>query len=65
MARRLGLTGWVRNLPDGRVESFACGGAEALQSFEDWLWKGPEYARVERVAASEAPVEEMKGFAVR
>lgn len=65
VARRLGLTGWVRNLPDGRVEALACGEPEALAAFEDWLWEGPQHARVQAVTASEAPVEDLSGFGVR
>jgi acylphosphatase len=40
-ARELGLKGWVRNLPDGRVEAFASGPAHKLQDFEARLRKGP------------------------
>jgi acylphosphatase len=46
-ARRLGLDGWVRNLPDGRVEALAAGRTERLASFEDWLRAGPPGARVD------------------
>ncbi|BAU49036.1 acylphosphatase [Sulfurifustis variabilis] len=65
VARRLGLTGWVRNLPDGRVEALACGEAAALRAFEAWLWEGPAHARVEAVVASDVPEEDFKGFRVR
>ncbi|RTZ60280.1 MAG: acylphosphatase [Gammaproteobacteria bacterium] len=47
---RLGLDGWVRNLPDGRVEAVACGDAEMLERFESWLRKGPAFARVTALA---------------
>ncbi|CAG0950661.1 acylphosphatase [Anaerolineae bacterium] len=46
MARRLNLTGWVRNLPDGSVETHAYGDKTALDQFARWLHKGPENARV-------------------
>ncbi len=52
-ARRLGVTGWVRNLPDGRVEALAQGSPSALQEFEKWLWQGPENALVEKVTGEE------------
>jgi acylphosphatase len=52
-ARKLGLTGWVRNLPDGRVQALAQGSFTALQEFEKWLWQGPEDAEVEKVAGEE------------
>lgn len=65
VARRLGLTGWVCNLPDGRVEALACGEAEALHTFEGWLWEGPAHAHVDSVVAADAPAEDFTGFAVR
>lgn len=48
-ARRLGLTGWVRNLPDGRVEVLACGERERLERLLEWLHEGPPHADVSRV----------------
>ena len=48
-ARRLGLQGWVRNLPDGRVEAEAFGSSSALDSFCSWLQQGPRSARVSLV----------------
>ncbi len=64
-ALRLGLTGWVRNLPDGRVEAVASGGHAALGEFEAWLSRGPSRARVEDVAASDYPSETFADFSVR
>ena len=46
-AMRLGLSGWVRNLPDGRVEGWAEGDAELVGQLIAWLWRGPELARVD------------------
>lgn len=48
-AEALGLTGWVRNLPDGRVEIVAEGNPEALQQLYDWCHDGPPAARVTEV----------------
>lgn len=48
-ARRLGLTGWVRNLPDGRVEVLACGERPALDTLVEWLHEGPPHANVSGV----------------
>jgi acylphosphatase len=42
----LDLTGWVRNLRDGRVEILACGTGEALDEFEGLIKKGPLFAKV-------------------
>jgi acylphosphatase len=57
-ARRLGLSGWVANRPDGAVEGLACGPADGLEAFRGWLRRGPPAARVERVdweQAGESP----------
>ena len=49
-ARALGLTGWARNLPDGRVEIVAAGAdADVLGRLEARLRDGPAHARVEAV----------------
>lgn len=49
-AIREGITGWVRNLPDGRVEALAEGEAESLTRMERALRSGPGGARVDDVA---------------
>lgn len=55
-AETLGVTGYARNLPDGRVEVLACGAATAVQSLCDWLWEGPPAAQVSVVeVATVAP----------
>ena len=51
-AVRLGLTGFVRNEPNGTVFAVACGEEEALAAFELWLWKGPVQAKVTNVRKS-------------
>lgn len=45
-AQRLGLTGWVRNLPDGRVEVQAFGPVARLNELRTWLQRGPALSRV-------------------
>lgn len=50
------LVGWVRNLPDGRVEVLAGGSAAALQSLTDWLWHGPRLAEVQNVSVTDEPI---------
>lgn len=52
-ARAEGLGGWVTNLPDGSVEAWAEGDAEALARLEWRLWQGPPLARVEDVATED------------
>jgi len=62
-AQALGLTGWVRNCPDGSVETVAEGDPEALARFREWLGKGPPGARVESVTEKEEPATgEFSGF---
>jgi acylphosphatase len=48
-AQRLGVSGWARNLPDGRVEVLACGEAQAVDQLCVWLHQGPSLARVTEV----------------
>ena len=64
-AEQLGVTGWVRNLMDGRVEGTASGDSSQLQHFREWLHRGPEYARVEAVEVEELDYEEFPDFRVR
>ncbi len=52
-ARRLGLSGWVRNLPDGTVEVAARGDAAAIEALIRWLGQGPRGARVTGVEVEE------------
>ncbi len=48
IAEGLGLTGWVRNRPDGSVEVVAEGPEQILRAFRDYLQEGPRMARVDR-----------------
>jgi len=65
-ARRLGLVGWVRNLPDGRVEAVFEGEEEPVGRMMQWCSKGPTHAGVEHVAAAEEPPQSSEdGFEVR
>ena len=65
-ARREGLTGWVRNRPDGSVEVQAEGDREAVDRFERRVRTGPPGARVDDVQVHEQmPATRTDGFRVR
>lgn len=55
-AGELGISGYARNLADGRVEVLACGDSEAVEAFVSWLWIGSSACKVNTVEASDAPV---------
>jgi len=64
-AAREGLHGWVRNLPDGRVEAAAEGEAEAIERFERAIRHGPPGARVDAVDVDDTvPSGRDTGFTV-
>jgi acylphosphatase len=60
-ARRLGVTGYARNLADGRVEVLACGEPAAVTALCDWLWRGPPAARVADVSTEDATCDAVPG----
>lgn len=65
LAEREGISGTVRNLPDGRVEVVAEGDVESLTRLEAALWRGPSHARVEHVEVdSIGPTGQHRGFSV-
>ena len=64
-AQELGLTGFVQNLPDGRVYAEAEGREADLLEFVKWCRRGPELARVDEVLVSEGTVQSFPGFAIR
>ena len=61
-AKSLGISGYARNLVDGRVEVLACGPEDKLDEFEDWLWQGPANAQVTDVFAEEVEFRELNSF---
>lgn len=64
-ALALDLTGWVRNLRDGRVELVACGTDDKLARLENWLWRGPRFADVTGVETSDTGTPGIDTFEVR
>lgn len=64
-AQRLGVTGWVRNEPDGSVAAHAEGEPAAVEAFVDWCREGPSYARVDGVEVTPAAVTRATSFRLR
>ena len=65
-AVREGVNGWVRNLPDGRVEVVAEGATDTVERFERQLRQGPRGARVDDVQVTEtSPGDRRAGFTIR
>ena len=63
-ARELGLTGWIKNTPEGNVELTASGMAEEIREFTEWCRKGPENAIVTHVESIETAEERFHGFSI-
>ena len=65
VAERHGVSGWVRNLPDGRVEAVFEGPPEQVGQLVEWSRQGPRAAVVEDVQVRCEPPEGISGFQVR
>jgi acylphosphatase len=63
-AATLGVSGWVRNREDGRVEVMATGTREQLNALYARLRQGPRAARIEEVAVSPAPFLDTHSFGI-
>jgi acylphosphatase len=61
-ANVLGVRGYARNLDDGRVEVYALGTREQLDTLSGHLRKGPNFADVRGVDEQEAALERVSGF---
>jgi acylphosphatase len=66
LAEKLALSGYVRNLRDGRVEVYAVGSAEQLRALRNELERGPRFASVSAVAEEPAELmpQHLSGFTV-
>lgn len=61
-----GLLGWVRNLPDGRVEALLQGPKETVEAMVAWCYRGPEEAQVSDIeVAYEPAADDLSGFRIR
>jgi acylphosphatase len=65
VARDNGVTGWVRNLPDGRVEAVFEGQPDAVGRLVDWARRGPRLAVVDDVAVRAEQPEGLGDFLIR
>jgi acylphosphatase len=63
-ARSLGLSGWVRNAPDGSVEAVVEGEPEAVRSFVTWARSGPSGAAVDSLETEEEAPQGERGFRI-
>ena len=64
-ARERGLSGWVRNSPDGRVEAVFEGPEEDVDALVEWCRLGPELAVVQDVEIAVEDLRGGSGFALR
>lgn len=63
-ARKLGVNGWVKNLPDGRVEAVLEGEKTAVEQMMQWCRQGPTSAVVKDVQVQEEAPENLSQFQV-
>ena len=63
-ARELQLSGYARNLSDGRVEVLLCGKEAAIDALAAWLWQGPPQAQVSDVTCMNVELESPTDFSV-
>ena len=65
MAWQRGVTGWVRNLDDGRVEAVFEGAPDDVQHLVDWSAHGPRLAVVSDITVQAEPPEGLGAFTIR
>jgi len=65
-AEELGVSGWVRNVPDGSVEAVVEGEEKKVRQLADWASKGPSGAEVREIIVTwDKPRGEFQGFSIR
>ncbi len=65
-AKKLGVKGWVKNLPDGRVEAVFEGEDEAVEKMIKWCYKGSPLSKVDKVEVIEESYQgEFQNFSIR
>jgi acylphosphatase len=63
-ATESGISGYTRNLDDGRVEVYAVGQPAQLNELAGQLWKGPRLSEVRGVDEQDAAIEKVSGFRI-
>ena len=63
-AFELSISGYARNLEDGRVEILCCGDAAAVDALCAWLWHGPPHAQVSDVTCMDVEVDVPAKFVI-
>jgi len=64
-AREFGVTGWVRNLSDGRVEAWLEGSSAGVESMVAWMRQGPPAARTDDMEVTETEPQGAAVFEIR
>ena len=65
-AEQLGVTGWVRNTKDGRVEAIFEGEENSVKSLIEWCHHGPPLAKIEKVEVNnQSPTNGFDGFSIK
>jgi acylphosphatase len=64
-AENLDIAGWVKNLPDGRVEAVFEGADHQVEKMVEWCWKGSPAAEVEAVKVEPVKVKDRNNFRIK
>jgi acylphosphatase len=64
-ATQLGLTGWVRNLPDARVEAVFQGSGDKVEQMICWCHRGSPSAVVDQVTVAYEPIADFQSFEIK
>jgi acylphosphatase len=64
VAREVGVTGWVKNLPDGNVEVIVSGSEDRVAKFIEWCRKGPKNAEVTEVIVNDSKEKPLTDFRI-
>ena len=63
-AKKLNISGWVKNLPDGSVEAVFSGSPESIEKMVEFARRGPFLARVKEIKIDDLPDEKFEDFGI-